>query len=98
MRVGDTVNLVRRITGELLPVTLAEVLVRSSKPSVEVFWKSERNRYKLDLVKDEVLAINMKPDHRQQMRRWYTIAVPDRKALTELFWDMKKKGVKGNAK
>lgn len=91
MQIGDTVNLVRKITGELLPMTLREVHHRSKTPSVEVYWKSERNRYKLDLVKNEVLAIDMKPDHRQSMRVWYSISEEHRKALTELFWDVRKK-------
>ena len=92
MQIGDTVNLVRKITNEVLPVTLDVVLVKGSSPAVEVYWKSNRHRYKLDLVKNEVLAIEATQNHRQSMRSWYTISEDHRKALTELFWDMRKTG------
>ncbi len=90
MQIGDTVNLVRKITGELLPVTLTNVLTKTSNPMVEVRWKSDRHRYKLDLEKNLVLAIDSTNDHRQSMRVWYTISEPHRKELTELFWNMRK--------
>lgn len=92
MQIGDTVNLVRKITGEILPVELTEVLWKQAHPSVVVRWKSDRHRYKLDLVKDEVLAIDCTPAHRQSMRAWYTVSEDHKKALTELFWDRRKKG------
>lgn len=92
MQLGDTVNLIRKITNELLPVELTRVLTTSSKPAVEVRWKSDRNRYKLDLVKNEVLAIDATQHHRHQMRVWWTISEDHRIALTELFWTMRKKG------
>lgn len=98
MQLGDTVNLVRKITNEKLALTLAEVLVHRSKPAVVAYWKSIRNSYMLNLDTNEVLAIDMKPDHRQQMRRWYSIDEDDRKALTELFWATKKGAKKGHAK
>lgn len=91
MQIGDTVNLVRRITGELLPVTLSQVLTKQNKPQVEVFWKSNRHRYKLDLDKNEVLAIDATQSHRQSMKAWYTISEEHRKALTELFWNVRRK-------
>ena len=92
MQIGDSVNLVRKITGELLPVTLTEVLIKAATPAVVVRWKSDRHRYKLDLVKNEVLGIECTPDHRQSMRAWYTVSEDHRKALTELYWDARKKG------
>lgn len=99
MQIGDTVNLVRKITGEILPVTLTEVLSKSAKPAVEVRWKSDRHRYKLDLVKNEVLAIDCTHDHRQSMRSWYTINEEHRKELIELYWKQRKGGVTiGNRK
>jgi hypothetical protein len=85
MQVGDTVNLIRKITGELLPVTLMDVCGASSSPAVEVQWKSPRYRYKLDLIKNEVLAIDATHGHRQSMRVWYTVSEDHRKQLTELF-------------
>ncbi len=94
MQIGDTVNLVRKITGELLPVELTEVLVRSPTPAVEVRWPvgaaSNRYTYKLDLVKGEVLAIDATLNHRQTMRIWYRINETDKAALTELFWSKRK--------
>ncbi len=90
MQVGETVNLVRRITGEVLPVTLILVLVKSANPAVEVQWKSTRHRYKLDLKTNEVLAIDATPNHRQTMRTWYTISEGHLKALTDLYWSERK--------
>jgi len=94
MQVGDTVNLVRKISNEILPVELVEVLSRTRSPAVVVRWKSDRARYKLDLDKNLVLAIDATASHRQSMRVWYTISEAHRKALTELFWDTRKKGRK----
>ena len=95
MQVGDTVNLVRKITGELLKVELTKVLVNGTKPCVEVQWRSEqavnRSSYKLDLEKNEVLAIDSTPHHRQQMRRWYTVSEDHKKELTELYYYMRKR-------
>ncbi len=91
MDVGDTVNLIRKITGELLPVELTEVLAKTPNPAVEVRWKSNRHRYKLDLVKNEVLAIDSTIGHRQSMRSWYTVFEDDRVKLVELFWAHRKK-------
>ncbi len=93
MQVGDTVNLVRKITGEVLPVELTQVLVTSAHPAVEVRWKSNRHRYKLDLVKGEVLAIDSTQDHRHSMRVWYTISEEHLKQLTELYWTQRRSGV-----
>lgn len=90
MQIGDTVNLIRKITGEVLAVELREVLSNGSKPAVEVRWKSDRYRYRLDLVKDEVIAIDATQDHRQKMKLWYTISSTHRKELTDLFWSHKK--------
>jgi hypothetical protein len=94
VQIGDVVNLVRKITGELLPVTLMEVLVTSKGPAVEVRWRSNRHRYKLDLVKNEVLAIECTQDHRQSMRAWYTISEEHRIALTDMYWSQRKTGKK----
>jgi len=92
MQIGDSVHLIRKITNEILPVTLANVLTKGSTPMVEVYWKSNRHRYKLDIEKNLVLAIDATNDHRQSMRIWYTISEPHRKELTELYWNMRKKG------
>jgi hypothetical protein len=70
-------------------MTLIEVLVNSKGPAVEVRWKSNRHRYKLDLVKGEVLAIDSTHDHRQSMRSWYTISEEHLKALTETYWQQR---------
>lgn len=94
MQIGDTVNLVRKITHEILEVELTQFLTNGTKPAVEVRWKSDRARYKLDLVKNEVLAIDATQNHRQAMRVWYSISEPHIKALTESFWSEKKKARK----
>lgn len=92
MQIGDTVNLVRKISNEVLHVELTQVLTKTSTPAVEVRWRSDRHRYKLDLDKNLVLAIDATANHRQSMRVWYSISEEHRKALTELFWNMRKKG------
>lgn len=94
MQIGDTVNLVRKITGDILPVELTEFLTKGSTPMVEVRWKSNRYRYKLDLTKNEVLALDATQDHRQAMRAWYLVSEDHRKALTESFWLERKRGKK----
>lgn len=94
MQLGDTVNLVRKISNEVLPVELIEVLHRSKTPAVVVRWKSDRARYKLDLDKNLVLAIDATQRSRETMRAWYSISEEHRIALTKLYWDTRKKGRK----
>jgi hypothetical protein len=94
MQIGDTVNLIRKITGEVLPTTLTDVLHKQTTPAVEVRWKSDRYRYKLDLLKDEVIAIDSTNAHRQTMRLWYSINLEHKAQLLELFWKMRKTGRK----
>lgn len=94
MQLGDTVNLVRKHTGHVLDTELIEVLWRTSTPAVVVRWKSDRYRYKLVLDKNAVLAIDATTRHRQDMRAWWEISEAHRKALTELFWDTRRKGKK----
>lgn len=92
MQIGDSVKLVRKITGEVLLVELTHFSTKLAQPAVEVRWKSDRHRYKLDLVKNEVLAIDSTQNHRQSMRAWYLISEDHRKELTENFWNEKRKG------
>ncbi len=97
MQLGDTVNLIRKISNEVLHVELVEVLSGQRTPTVVVRWKSDRAKYKLDLDKNLVLAIDATANHRQQMRVWYTISEDHRIALTRLFWDTRKTKGKKNA-
>ena len=97
MDLGDTVNIIRKITNEPTPLVLDEALVRQAKPTFVAYWKTQRHKYKLDIEKNEVLAIDATQHHRNEMRRWYTIDDADRQALTELFWKLKKGG-KSNAR
>lgn len=93
MRVGDTVKLFRKITNEPLEMELTGVLAKGVTPAVEVSWlKDRRYRYKLDLSKNEVLAIDATQSHRQSMRAWYQLSEEDRAALIALFWVERKKG------
>lgn len=94
MRIGDSVKLVRKITNESLEMELVNFLTKLAQPAVEVRWRSDRHRYKLDLVKNEVLAIDSTQNHRQSMRAWYSISEDHRKQLTEDFWSEKRKGRK----
>ena len=92
MQLGDTVHLIRKISKEVLPVELVEVLANQRTPVVVVRWKSDRAKYKLDLERNLVLAIDATSNHRQSMRVWYEISEPHLKALTELFWKTRKEG------
>ena len=92
MQVGDTVHLIRKISKEILHVELVEVLANQKAPAVLVRWKSDRARYKLDLDKNLVLAIDATTSHRQSMRVWYEISEEHRLALTDLFWKTRKNG------
>lgn len=92
MQLGDTIKLIRRITDEPLEMELVGVLAKAPTPAVEVAWlKDRRYRYKLDLTKNEVLALDATPAHRQSMRAWYRLSEEDRHKLTELFWTERKK-------
>lgn len=92
MQLGDTVNLIHRMNGELMPVELTKILTTSSKPMVEVRWKNDRVRYKLDLDKKEVHAIDATPHRRYLVKAWFAISEDHRIALIDLFWITKKKG------
>lgn len=92
MQLGDTVHLIRKISKEVLPVELIEVLANQRVPVVVVRWKSDRAKYKLDLERNLVLAIDATASHRQSMRVWYEISEEHRKELTELFWKTRKNG------
>lgn len=92
MQLGDTVHLIRKISKEVLPVELVEVLANQRTPVVVVRWKSDRAKYKLDLEKNLVLAIDATTSHRQAMRVWYEISEEHRIALTDLFWKTRKNG------
>lgn len=92
MQLGDTVHLIRKISKEVLRVELVEVLANQRLPMVVVRWKSDRAKYKLDLEKNLVLAIDATANHRQSMRVWYEISEDHRIALTELFWRTRKNG------
>lgn len=89
MQIGDTVKLLRKYTSEVLEMELTDVLVTGNQPMVEVQWR-DRSRYKLDLEKNQVLAIEASQRRRHAMKVWYSISEPDRIALTRLFWDMRK--------
>lgn len=94
MQVGDWVKLVRKYTGEPMIVTLIDVTVTNTRPCVEVEWRPDNGvgveRFKLDLEKNQVLAIDASVRHRQAIKAWYTIDEADRIALTKLFWDKRK--------
>lgn len=92
MQLGDTVHLIRKISKEVLPVELVEVLTKQKTPAVVVRWKSDRARYKLDLERNLVMAIDATTNHRQSMRVWYEVAEEHRQALIELFFKSRKKG------
>lgn len=85
---GSTIYLVRKISGEILAVTL-DIVLTGAKPMVEVSWDT-RHRYKLDLVKNEVIALDATTRHRQNMKSWYYIWEPHKMMLTALFWEVKR--------
>lgn len=94
MQTGDWVKLVRKITGEVLVVTLTELLTHSNKPVVEVEWKAERGigveRYRLDLEKNVVSAVDGSQRYKASIRAWWLIDEDDRKQLLDTYWAARK--------
>lgn len=94
MQVGDWVKLVRRITDEVMVVTLTEVTVTSTRPTVEVEWKPEKGigkeRFKLDLEKNVVSSIDGSQRYKASVRAWWLIDEGDRKELLDTYWAARK--------
>lgn len=82
--IGETVYLVRKISGHLLEMKLTAVSI-GTVPQVEVEWlKSYKYQYRLDLKKNTVHAIDATQKHKEEMKLWYEIWEPQRKLLIKL--------------
>jgi hypothetical protein len=79
MKVGSSVYLVRKISNHVTETILEEIGERY----VEVRFNLQ-NRYKLDLEKNEVIALDATIKHRQDMKAWWTIWEPQRLTLLKM--------------
>jgi hypothetical protein len=79
MKVGSSVYLVRKISNHVTETILEEIGERY----VEVRFNLQ-NRYKLDLEKNEVIALDATIKHRQDMKLWWTIWSPQRETLLKM--------------
>lgn len=82
--IGETVYLVRKISGHLLEMKLTAVSI-GTVPQVEVEWlKSYKYQYRLDLKKNTVHAIDATTKHKEEMKLWYEVWEPQRLLLIKL--------------
>jgi heme oxygenase len=90
--IGCKIYLIRKISNHVLETEFTHYL-SGTNPAVYVRWKSFTSslEYKLDLLKNQVLAIDATVKHRTEMKIWYSIFEPQRKQLIELFHAEKKK-------
>jgi hypothetical protein len=79
MKVGSSVYLVRKISNHVTEMILEEIGERY----VEVRFNLQ-NRYKLDLEKNEVIALDATIKHRQEMKLMWTIWLPQRETLLKM--------------
>lgn len=83
-KIGDTIFLVRKISGHLVETKLTAFSV-GAIPQVEVSWlKSERYQYRLNLKENTVNALDATTKHKTEMRAWYEVWEPQRKLLIKL--------------
>lgn len=87
LSIGDTIYLVRKISGHVLETQLVAV-AKLGKPQVEVEWLNQRcYKYKLDLEGNRVLALYCSPKHRADMLRLWEVWEPHRQLLKQLFYN-----------
>jgi hypothetical protein len=79
MKIGSSVYLVRKISNHVTEMILEEIGERY----VEVRFNLQ-NRYKLDLEKNEVIAIDATVRHRQEMKAWFVCWEPQRLTLLKM--------------
>lgn len=81
---GDTVYLVRKVSGHVLEMKLTAVSI-GTIPQAEVEWlKSYKYQYRLNLKENTVHAIDATQKHKDEMRLWYEVWEPQRKLLIKL--------------
>jgi hypothetical protein len=79
MKIGSSVYLVRKISNHVTEMILEDIGERC----VEVRFNLQ-NRYRLELEKNEVVAIDATIKHRQDMKAWWTIWEPQRITLLKM--------------
>lgn len=79
MKVGSSVYLVRKISNHITETVLEEIGDRYA-----VVRFNLQNRYKLDLEKNEVIALDATVKHRQSMKAWYYVWIPQRDTLLKM--------------
>lgn len=94
--IGCKIYLIRKISNHVLETEFTHFQL-GSNPSIFVRWKNSITsiEYKLDLVKNLVLAVDSTIKHRQEMKQWYTVWEIQRKQLIELFHAEKKRKKRG---
>lgn len=94
LKIGSTVYLVRKISGHIVECELTAI-GKQGTPKAEVRWLNNgRYVYELNLERNEVIAQDATVKHRQEMRLWYTVWEPHRKALNVLFTECLRKNKK----
>jgi hypothetical protein len=79
MKIGSSVYLVRKISNHVTETTLEEI----GEKHVQVKFDLQ-HRYKLDLEKNEVIALDATIKHRQEMKQWWTVWLPQRETLLKM--------------
>jgi hypothetical protein len=85
MKVGSSVYLIRKISNHVTETILEEIGDRY----VEVRFNLQ-NRYKLDLEKNEVIALDATVKHRQEMKLMWYVWIPQRETLLKMCQSQKK--------
>ncbi len=94
LNLGDTVYLVRKLSGHVL-VTQLVAVAKLGKPQAEVEWVNQRCfKYKLVLEANQVIALDASPKHRSEMLRLWEVWEPHRELLKKLFYDTRQKARK----
>jgi hypothetical protein len=79
MKIGSSVYLVRKISNHVTETILEEIGERY----VEVKYDNN-HRYKLDLEKNEVIALDSTIKHRQEMKLMWSVWNPQRETLLKM--------------
>lgn len=83
--IDDDIYLVRKLSGHVLVMKI-DALITGTKPAIEVYWSRRKAcKYKLELTKNEVLAVDATTKHRNEMKVFWEIYEPHRLALIKLW-------------
>ena len=82
LEIGSYIALIRRISNHVLYLKLEHVST-GAVPQVQCRWK-DRINYQLNLKTNTVRAIECKPHHSSEMKKWYYVWEPHRLKLLKL--------------